>query len=84
VQEENSLGARLHFNTATQHSQQQTAAPGTWLLAGELGGKRKRKREDFDFDVARCIISTALDERQQWRLVAERRQDNGLHVPSGL
>jgi hypothetical protein len=35
-----------------------------------------------DFDVA--LLSTGLDERQQWRLVAERRQDNGLHVPSGL
>jgi hypothetical protein len=35
------------------------------------------------FDVALCI-STGLVERQQWRLVAEGRQDNGMHAPSDL
>jgi hypothetical protein len=34
-------------------------------------------REDF-FDVA--LVRTDSDERQQWRLVAERRQINGLHM----
>jgi hypothetical protein len=34
-------------------------------------------------NLRRCI-STGLDERQQWRLVAERGQVSGLHDLSNL